>query len=297
MYNNEVTYDPKWDTEENKAAFKKLDEKFFDKSVCSPSCPNGWAPEVLELLETIEKEYGIVYNTSTIRAYYVQGKPFDHFITGPFKNAWNSFYSNFIETIDPEKTWQVERRNKPVTTRLKKVFDSALDSIRYGKRAFRITHINPILNKIYKPKVVLSQVKEKYGELRIYYSAPEHLEPIIEKMIAKTEVKLALKGCYYPVESLWRAGSSRWVGTDSHPDIIETKEKTDSQGEKYIEVFTSSHRTAMKELGIDLKDMEQKYQAFKKKRDDEIAEANAQWQARKAAYQAAKQSNGGDDEV
>ena len=36
MCNNDVTYHEKWDTLANNAALKKLDEKFFDRSVCSP---------------------------------------------------------------------------------------------------------------------------------------------------------------------------------------------------------------------------------------------------------------------
>jgi len=87
MYNNEVTYNKKWETPENKAALKKLYDKFFDRSYAAPSCPIAWAPEVLELLELLDKELGIERNTSTIGAYYVQGTPLEWFIIGPFKGA------------------------------------------------------------------------------------------------------------------------------------------------------------------------------------------------------------------
>lgn len=266
MYNNEVTYDKKWDTPENKAAWKKLDDKYFDRSEASPSCPVGWAPEVLELMETLDKEFGIMYNESTLRAYYVQGKPFDHFITGPFKGMWSAFYNNFIEKIDPEKTWLVERRNRAVIVRLKGVVDAGLHSIRYGMRAFRVTHINPVLNKIFKPKIRLGQVKEKYGSLRIYFSSPDYLDSYIEKLIAKTEVKIAMKGCYYPVETMFGNTTSWRCGTKWHPEMYSTK--VDKDGD--VDVTVTTHRGAMSELGLDMKEMEAKYNEHIAKKTAEV---------------------------
>jgi hypothetical protein len=267
MYNNEVTYDKKWNTPENEAALKKLDKKFFDKSECSPSCPVAWAPEVLEMLETLEQELGLKYNESTMRAYYIQGTPFDHFVTGPFKQAWSVFHSQFLETIDPEKTWALAAREKPVMYRLKRVVDAGLHSIRYGFRALRITRVNPILNKIYKPKVRLSQIKEKYGSLNLYFSSADCYEQYIESLVAKTEIKLAMKGCYWPVESMWGTSTSWSCGTEYNPDVYETSKEKDG----CTMVSKTTHRAAMRELDLDLKDIEKRYEEYVTKRNAERA--------------------------
>ena len=73
MYNNEVTYNDKWDTVENREALKRLEDKYFSKSECGPSCPVSWAPEVLEMMDKPQKELGFCRNESTMGGYYVQG--------------------------------------------------------------------------------------------------------------------------------------------------------------------------------------------------------------------------------
>ena len=260
MFNNEVTYDDKWNTPENRKALEKLQKKFFDKSYAYPDCPVGWAPEVLELLETLEKEFGFEYNTGTMQSYFIQGGALNHFLIDPFKGLYHAVRFNFIDK--PVESWEIKNRNKPLFERLKKVLDGFIHPISYGIRAFRIIRINPILNKIKKPKLRLDQVKEKYGTLRIYFSSPDYLEEYVEKLIAQCEVKLAMKGCYYPLESLWGYGVGWNCGTESRPDIFTTKEDTYSDGEKFISVTKTTHRQAMKDLGIDIKDMETRHQTY-----------------------------------
>lgn len=258
MYNNEVTYDKKWDTPENRKALETLEKKYFDKSVCYPSCPVAWAPEVLELLETVDKELGLQYNESTMRSYYIQGKPFDHFITGPFKGAWQAFHSNFLKTVDPESERQVKNRALPVFTRLKKVVDGGLHSIRYGIRAFKISHINPILNKTFKPKVSLSQIKEKYGRMEFYYAAPDCYEQYIDGLISRCKVKLAVKGCYYPIESLYSSACSWSCGTKYRAE--EYTVTKDEDGTSTVSI--TSHRQAMVDLGLNLEEIKIKYEQY-----------------------------------
>lgn len=268
MFNNEVTYNEKWETPENKAALKKLVEKYFARSRCYPDCPVSWAPEVLELLETLDKELGISYNTDTSYGYYITFNLVSQLFIQPFKDAGSTFYDNFIKRIDGRSEYEVKKRSKPVLVRLASVFDSFMTSPKYCLKAFKIRYINQLLNLIYKPKLTLDQVKEKYGGLRIYFTTSEFYEPYVEHLIAKTEIKLALKGCYYPVESFWNAGRSRYVGNDFYPDIVKSEEKIDSDGKKVYDVFESTHRKAMKELGIDLSTMEERYENYKKSRDD-----------------------------
>lgn len=102
MYNNEVTYDPKWNTEENQKALDELNP-LLEETECWSDCPLSWAQEVLVLIK--------------------------------------------------------ELKNRGV-------------------------HI--------------TQVKEKYGELRVYHSGDED----IDKLIYKCEIELAKKGAYYSLDEL-----------------------------------------------------------------------------------------------
>ena len=202
MYNNEVTYDEKWETPENEEYLKKLN-KYFDASHCSPSCPHGWAKEVYELLSHLDKEFGIARNEDTLRGYFTQGNWYFDLTIGPYISAVKALYMNFIgyKSMDQRNKYQVERYK---TMTLSKRITEALNTIpgryRYGVRLFKAQVVNRLYNKIFKPKITLGQLKEKYGELTIYHSEPKYLSEYIEELIAKTEVKLAVKGCYYPVE-------------------------------------------------------------------------------------------------
>jgi hypothetical protein len=254
MYNNHITYDKKWETELNIAAFKKLQSKYFSRSFCYPSCPLAWAPEVLELLETLDKEFGLRYNDSTIMAYHVKLDPIGNLLIGPIRNGFSEFYSCFVEKVDPDSEWSIAKRNKSKTERLIRVWNSANNTIKYELKGYIIKFINPILNKVLRPKVSLDQIKEKYGTLRLYYSGPEYAEEFINKLILKTEIKLSLKGAYLPIEVLWGSKRSWTCGTEHHPDIYITKKTKNG-----ISVEKTIYREAMKDLGIILSDIEEKF--------------------------------------
>ena len=57
-------------------------------------------------------------------------------------------------------------------------------------------------NLRYKPKVHVSQFKEKFGYVRIYYDAPEDIKPKIEKYIHNLEISLMRKGAYHSAVTL-----------------------------------------------------------------------------------------------
>lgn len=248
MYNNEVTYDKKWDTDENKIWLKKLEDKYFDRSYASPSCPVAWAKEVFELLELFQAELGIEYNTSTLRAYYPQGSFKDLFIIDPFRGACNTFISQFFKA-KPD----YQRKTYNTTQKLQKVVNAFIHPIGYGFRCIRIKHINPILNKILKPKLKLSQVKEKFGSLTLYIDAPDAFEKWVEEEIKKCEIKLALKGCYYSIESLYQNSTTSHVGSEYHPDIVEVEKGISSyDGKPYTKVTRTTYRNLMKEVGVNL---------------------------------------------
>jgi hypothetical protein len=251
-YNNSVTYDKKWETKENQKALDLLDKKYFDMSECSPSCPVSWAPEVLALMDLLDKELGIAYNTSTLRAYRPQGNINEWFIVGPWKSAASAFRSHFLEA-PPE--WR-KKKYSPME-KVERVISAFMHPIRYGLRCLRILKVNPILNKFKKPKLFLSQVKEKYGSLEVYFSCPDVYEEWVDKEIRKTEMKLAIKGAYYPVESFWNAKISYHVGNEYSPDIVEVEKGISSyNNEPYINVSKTTYRQVMKDMGLDLKEIE-----------------------------------------
>lgn len=263
MFNNEVTYDNKWDTPEARAASAKLDSKYFDKSSCSPDCPLSWAVDVLELFETLDRELGFQYNEGTIRGYYVQGNALDWFVTGPWKGLFSSFNSNFIEKKNKRdlkfvpgtqrRYWQ----DKTFLSRCNSVICAFTHSFKYGFKATKVRYINPILNKIFKNKISLGQLKEKYGSLCVYFSAPDAYDQFINNEIYKCELRLAMRGCYLPIESLWDATTSHHVGDEYHPDTVEI-EHGEYNGEKYTSVKRTMYRKVMKDLGFDLKEIEAK---------------------------------------
>lgn len=261
-FNNDVTYHDKWDTMENNAALKKLDNKFFDRSYASPHCPVSWAPEVLALLERLDKELGIERNTSTLRAYYPQGNWKEWFITGPVKGFFKSIKRN---VFTPQPSWSKTPRT--IKSATLNIVEDTLHSIGYGFRCIKILKINPIINKILKPKLHLSQVKEKYGELVIYFSCAPYYEEYVDELIRETELKLAVKGAYHPVESFWDAGGSRHVDNEYNPDTFEVTYGTTSTGEKYTSVSETKYRNTMKNMGLDLKDIREKAELRKAKAD------------------------------
>jgi hypothetical protein len=260
VYNNDVTYNKKWDTPENLAARDKMAKKFFDRSVCCPDCPTSWAPEVLELLETIDKELGIARNTQTMGGYNMRN-PFDKWIIAPFIVSWRELVYTFFTAHDPESHISQYLHEMSFLKKLKRPINAFTGNVSYTFRAFKVQYINEFLNKLLKPKVHLSQIKEKYGELTVYFSTSDVYEEYIEKLIKQTEIKLAIKGAYTPIETFWNTTVGYSVGTDYHPDTIKIKQESD--GATYIEKTT--YRNLMKEMGLNLKEIELKYHEYKKK--------------------------------
>lgn len=128
-YSNAITYDPKWDTKENRGNVAKL-LKQYDTPYWS-DCPCSWVDEVSALLKAIDEKYGIAKNdTGLQRGFCLKG---------------------------------VQKQNK----------------------AYNLKH---------KPKVSLSQFKEKYGSLRIYFDCDDdQISKDVDRMIDDCQVQLVNK--------------------------------------------------------------------------------------------------------
>jgi hypothetical protein len=262
MYNNEVTYNEAHDTHENLDARLKLENKFFDRSECAPSCPNAWAPEVLALLDYLDKEFGIARNTTTIAGYYPRGNWYSTlFGVESIKSAFQTFHFYFLKRHDKESKDILRKRS--LGYKLRAVLDSFLGTYSYGVLLFKLQVLNPLLNKILKPKIRLGQVKEKFGSLRVYYTAPDYLQEHIDEEIRSTEITLAVKGVYLPIETFYYAYSERANGNEYYPNLIEIKNGVFTSGEKYSSVREYSYRKAMRDNGLNLDEIKAKADAIK----------------------------------
>lgn len=188
--NNDVTYHEKWDTKENNAALKKLTERYFDYSVCSPSCPVSWAPEVLALFEELDKKLGIRRNEETIQGYRVVRTMFQLAIVAPFSDVKHALKTK--TSWNNKETYSIFQRVGAAKTKL-------IYSLTYARKAFMVKFMNARLNKLSNARFSLSQVKEKYGYLTIYYNVSDEDEQYVKNLIDETEMKLAIKGAYYPI--------------------------------------------------------------------------------------------------
>lgn len=77
----------------------------------------------------------------------------------------------------------------------------------------------------------LEQVKEKYGELRIYYSNTEDKvsDDVVDSWIEETEIQLARKGAYYSLKSLYTSSTTRYDGNEPKTTYPYRKYLTDEE--------------------------------------------------------------------
>ncbi len=269
MYNNDVTYDKKWETPENKAALATLEKKYFDRSECTPDCPVAWAPEVLEMMDELHQLFGFKHNEKTLRGYYIRGTAFEWFV----KDPWNAFFSSFNRNVfgkpydyiyNPALTKSERKVRRSIWGRIKNIASSVAYPIKYGLRASRVMYVNPRLNRFQRNLITLGQLKEKYGSLTCYFHSP--VESAVDEVVRKCMVKLAMKGAYYPLESLYDYGTRYNVGNEYRPDVITSVTNPDGT----ITVTETTMRAAMQSLGIDLKDMAVKAEAYKAQKGKKV---------------------------
>ena len=251
-FNNSVTYHKYWNTPENKKYHELLRKKYLDRPYCMSDCPIGWSKEVFELLQKIDKELGIEFNTTTNGGMNFGGGLFDWFIKTPFETAFLCHLEFLIfhefgnpkfsrKRYWPSSLWE---RIKQLPGRITSIPKHVYQDFKSGVNKTTVRYVNPILNRLLKKRVELSQVKEKYGSLTIYFSGPDCFSNWIDQEIHKTEVKLAIKGCYWPLKGFWNSYSGYWANTKHNPEVIVAKLRDDG----CIDVTKSVYRQAIKEV-------------------------------------------------
>lgn len=198
MFNNEVTYAEAWKLPENIAASEILNKKFLNRTNCSSDCPIAWASEVLAMLEDFDQKFGIRYNESSMGGYRIQGHIFHMILVSPWKGFLSSFRHNmFGKPIYRDYSGlKVVKTPRSFKNRLKDIVDNTVDPLSYAMRAITVRHINPILNRLENRQLDISQIKEKYGSLRVYHNASGWMGEYIKAEIEVVEKKLIDKGCY-----------------------------------------------------------------------------------------------------
>lgn len=255
MYNNDVTYDERWATSENKEYLYRLEDKYLHRSVCAANCPVGWAKEVYELLEHLDSEFGIEYNTSTLDGFLIKKNVLKGLFVSPIVGPAYSFYNIFIRPYFIKDFLSSYYSKTTMRSKLSSVLRSFYFPIELSLRNIKSLTLYKFLNFVKRPKIRLDQVKEKYGELNVYYSSPDYLRDYIDLKIRETEMKLAMKGCYYPVESFYYASSNWYQATQHHPTEYVTSMVTHSDGSVHSKVEVYTYREAMANLGLDLNDI------------------------------------------
>jgi hypothetical protein len=245
MYNNEVTYDKKWDTKENIELNNKLMLKYGRITRSSSDCPTSWSKEVLELLSTLDAKVGILKNEEDLDLKYF----FKKLLISPMSNAFDSV-KYVVESPYCDKSFleKIAYVHKSFFYPLQSAFDH-IKAVTYNK----------LYNKIKNPKIHLLQFKEKFGTLRVYVSCPDYLKGWIDQQIHLTEIKLSIKGAYFSIENLYTWSHTEYVhGQDfKYTNIVAVQEENK---ETYYKLQRYVYRKLMtdfeKDLKIDLKKIE-----------------------------------------
>jgi hypothetical protein len=87
--------------------------------------------------------------------------------------------------------------------------ERTFNAFKYGFKVISRNIEGSIYNWYRKPVVSIQQVKEKYGTLRVYFSARDEVEAEIDYEIEKLEVRLARKGAYYKLEEMMEWSTQR----------------------------------------------------------------------------------------
>lgn len=204
----------------------KLNKRYLSQTMCMSDCPTVWVDEVYNMLEIIDKELGICYREYSNRDDLIRS----------ISKAWELE----IKHLETGLTYRYRKKQSFLARTIsfpKRLITHLYSSISYSISEKITIEINKIKNKVLKKRVTIDQIKEKYNDLRIYYSVNGEYSKWIDHQIRLCEVKLAQKGVYYKLEDLYNS-------TISYYD----KDISDSMITKF------SYREAFRQLNINMED-------------------------------------------
>ena len=203
MCNNDVTYADKWDTKQNRN-YQRMALAIAKRSDCKSSVPLSWAREVYFFLNLLEQKYGIAYATSTMDGYYlpkgIRGW-FSELVVIPIKRLPSLIKRLYKDVFKEPSKWKL----KHTPTRMDRVRDTLFgyggrSGYFYGYRALKHVIYGRLYNRIKNPRIHLSQFKEKFGYVTVYFNASEEIEKEVNSYINKLQYALSKKGAYYKME-------------------------------------------------------------------------------------------------
>lgn len=199
--NNDVTYADHWDTPENRW-YKKQAMKYANRSHCESSIPLSWAREVYFFLKELDDKFGIQYAQDTYRGYYVPDrKEFLYLLfVSPIRRLPGTLKAMFKDVFNPSK---YKLKSSPtVLGRWNETLFEFRGSTLHAWSMLAFLIRGYIHNKRTKPQVNLSQFKEKYGYVTIYYQAPTEASFWIDNRRKILERDLSRKGAYYDLDQI-----------------------------------------------------------------------------------------------
>jgi len=195
MYNNEVTYAKCWDNKRARKFQKKL-RKFLKRTDCMSDCPLAWSEEMYNFIVDIDKRFGIARTTNTFHGFYFQGSDFGNIFVEPLKRLFGKYQP-------PKQEWALKYEPKTKLGFLIKRIKNAKHVFSYGVRTCFYKYYRRLMDYIFKPQVHISQIKEKYGTLRVYFNANDSaIDKYIEQKINEMEFRIAQKGAYFPLADM-----------------------------------------------------------------------------------------------
>ncbi len=173
---------------DNEKVLNELEKKYLNDTSCCSHIPASWAVEIFDLLKKIDSLWGIKKNEDIYQGgwsyrglkYYLD----DFFIGIGLKDLPIGWKDQSPEARKKQRKQRFPGYN---------IFEP-LKSEAYHQ--YRMLYAK-VYNRIKKPKVVIDQVKIKFGSLRLYFQVEdETIHKAINILINEVEDKLSSKGSY-----------------------------------------------------------------------------------------------------
>jgi hypothetical protein len=198
-FNNDVTYHKKWETKQNRH-YRDMAMEIAKKSDCTSSIPLSWAREAYFFLRHLEHKYGIRYSTHTHMGYYFPRpkEMLKYLFVTPITTIPRTLKKLFKDVFAEPSRFQ-----KQTPTRKDRIKETLFGfcgrgGYFYGYQILWHRVYGFLYNKIKKPKIALSQFKEKFGYVTVYFhSDDEEVTKDVNKYIKRLQLSLSRKGAYY----------------------------------------------------------------------------------------------------
>lgn len=196
---NEAIYHNQWKSKKNRR-YQEMAMVIAERSLCRSRIPLSWACESYFFLKHINDKYGIKYSTRAYKGYaYPDFKEtLKWLIINPILHLPKTI-GKLWDNVFGEPNAYTKKYAPTIKSRVRETLlgDSyGQGGYLYGYQSLWRRAQAHIYNTVNKPQVELDQFKEKFGGVRVYFSAPKSIEKDIDKYIEKLELLLIRKGVH-----------------------------------------------------------------------------------------------------